>query len=59
MKDAWGADAPISKPGPVDVERPVMIKMGGFAFTTGGMVHDVTAEEVEEIFFPPYHPEGF
>lgn len=57
MSDVWGSDAPVSKPAPPN--REVAVSFGGFAFTTGGVVHEVTEAEIEEAFFPVFAPEGF
>lgn len=55
--DVWGSDVPVSMPIPPD--REVQVAFGGFAFTTGGMNHDITEADIEETFFPPFSPEGF
>lgn len=59
MSDLWGADTRVSKPEPKDNDTPVLVDFGGFGFDAGGIRHDVTATDVEEIFFPPLAPEGF
>lgn len=53
----WGADTVVSKPIPPD--RETQVSFGGFAFTTGGLIHDLTEADVEETFFPMFSPEGF
>ena len=53
----WGTDVPVSSP-----EIPngtIRVRFGGFAFTTKGIVHDITESDREEIFTPYYAPEDF
>lgn len=57
IKDAWGADVPISTPEPAPLE--VKVDFLGFGFTMGGMAFNVTEAEIEEIFTPPFMPEGY
>lgn len=33
-----------------------MLDFGGFGFSTGGIVVNVTADEIEEIYHPTYGP---
>lgn len=59
MKDVWGTDTRVSKPEPPADDTPVLVSFGGFGFGAGGICHDVSASDVEEIFFPSFAPEGF
>jgi hypothetical protein len=56
--DYWGTDTPISMPEP-PTDRPVVVDMGGFGFTTGGITHNLTEEDREETFSPFFSPEGY
>lgn len=54
--DRWGADAPVSKP--EGLVRTALASLGeGWAFTSGGIAHDLTDADVEELFRPSYAPE--
>lgn len=55
----WSTDTFISQPLPASKEMPVLVSFGGFGFTSGGIAHDVTEAQVEEIFTPMFAPEGF
>lgn len=33
-----------------------MLSFGGFGFTAGGMVHDITEADLDEVFSPIYGP---
>ncbi len=55
--DVWGADVPISMSEPAPYDRPIMVDWGGFAMTTGGVVHRVSAEDIEELFTPFFSPQ--
>lgn len=55
--DNWGADGPISQPEAAQEE--VLVDFQGFGFTTGGVVFNVTEAELEEIFTPPFMPQGY
>lgn len=54
MKQAWGADVPISMPVPPP-KRP-LVDMGGFAFGVQGICHALTLEERDEYAAPTYAP---
>jgi hypothetical protein len=57
--NVWGADAPISMPEPPRKDQPVMVDLrGGFAMTTGGIVHNITEELVSRHSRPYYAPTG-
>jgi hypothetical protein len=52
----WGTDGEISLPTPP--KKPILIQLGntGFAFTTGGITHNVTASDIEELATPGWIP---
>jgi hypothetical protein len=55
MKRAdWGGTTPPSLPEPL--RRPRMLHFGGFVFTDGGIAHDISEAEIEEMQIPPYAP---
>lgn len=53
----WGSDVPISMPVPPE-DRPVLVDFGGFGFSTGGITHNITAADREEMFTPFFKPPG-
>lgn len=53
----WGADTIISMPMPLKKNQPALIDMGGFAFTEGGIAHNITASDVEVYISPPFRPQ--
>lgn len=55
----WASDTSVSRPEPVTQALPVLVDMGGFAMTAGGLVHNITRDDIEDIFLPVYAPEGF
>lgn len=53
----WASDVSISMPRPQ--ELPVLLDLGGYAFTAGGITLNITESEVEEVFTAPFFaPEG-
>lgn len=58
MRDSWASDVPVSKPVPPDPDQPVLVDLGGFGYTTGGISHNLTDGDLEAIFTPLYAPEG-
>ncbi len=50
----WSSDVPISMPLPS--ENPIGVAMSGFAFTTGGIAHDITAVSFARLATPDFHP---
>jgi hypothetical protein len=54
FQDSWGSDVAVSKP--EAPSRPILRDMGGFGFTSGGIAHNITEEQVEEIFSPTFTP---
>lgn len=52
----WACDAPISMPTPP--KRPIMVSFdGGFGFTTGGIAHDMSQAQKEELATPFFAPD--
>lgn len=58
MGDSWGSDTEASMPEPPPKDMPSLVDLGGFSFTAGGISHNLTESEVEEIAVPTYAPEG-
>lgn len=58
-QDPWASDVPISRPEPPPSDVPVQVGFGAFGFSMNGMVHDVSAAQLEEMFTPHFAPEGF
>lgn len=52
----WASDTRPSMPTASSNER--LVKMGGFAFTAWGLVHDVDESVIEEMSHPPFGPVG-
>lgn len=55
----WAADTAISRPEPLQPQAPMLVDLGGFAVTSGGLAHALTVDDAEEIFTPIYAPEGY
>lgn len=53
----WASDVRVSQP--VPASRPLVVDFGGFSFTTGGLAHNISAEESENLFTPTYAPANF
>lgn len=53
----WSSDVPISRPVPYNEAQPVMVDLGGFGFTTGGLVVNLSEADDEAIFTPFYAPQ--
>jgi hypothetical protein len=47
MSNSWLTDTIPSLPNPPP--RPIVVSLGGFVFTTGGIAHNVTSVDKEEI----------
>lgn len=56
--NVWSSDVPVSRPVPYEERMPVLVDMGGFGFTAGGIVVNVSEAEEEENFSPHFAPEG-
>jgi hypothetical protein len=57
--EIWASDTPISRPEAIRPEAPMLVDLGGFAMTAGGLAHGASADDIEEIFTPTYAPEGY
>lgn len=51
----WSSDVPVSMP--LVSENQLMVSMDGFAFSTGGMAHDLTDADATRISIPDFTPE--
>jgi hypothetical protein len=51
----WGADTPVSMP-VASPDYPVLVDVGGFGVTTAGLVHNLTAADVEAMLTPFFGP---
>ena len=58
-RETWASDTLISRPEPPNPEMPVLVDFEGFGFSMGGLVHNISETEIEEMFLPTYAPEGF
>jgi hypothetical protein len=54
--NSWGTDTEISLPEPPRPHMPAVVDLGGFAFTAGGISHNVTQAELEELATPTFAP---
>ncbi len=55
---SWASDVPVSMPVPYRPDEPVVVDMGGFGFTLGGVAHNISEADVEEWMTPVFAPEG-
>ena len=53
---AWSSDGEVSQPLPPEDGRRILVDFGGFAFTSGGICHNISEEEREAIFQPTFAP---
>jgi hypothetical protein len=55
-KGIWGADVTPSHPSPPP--QPILFDLSGsgFVFTAGGIAHNVSATDIEEMLTPNYSP---
>lgn len=51
----WGTDTAISMPVP-PTQHVLVILGGGFCFTAGGIGHDLTQADMEEMLVPTFAP---
>lgn len=58
-KDHWASDTPISFPEPPPGDIPVLVDFDGFGFTMGGIVHNISQADLEEILTPTFSPSGY
>ena len=54
----WGSDVPISLPTAPTAALPMLVDLGGsgFGFTAGGICHNITADQLEEMAVPFFAP---
>jgi hypothetical protein len=54
----WGADTQISLPNAPTEDLPMLVDLGGsgFGFTAGGICHNVTEAQLEELRTPFFAP---
>jgi hypothetical protein len=57
MTTFWASDGDVSMP--VPPEHPVVLDYDGFGLTEHGLVHNVTADDVEEMRFPTFAPSDY
>jgi hypothetical protein len=55
-RPVWGADCPISMP--LATGDPVQVQMFGFGMAQYRLVHDITANELEQLKVPIYAPDS-
>lgn len=58
-QQVWSSDCLISAPAPIDDGRPAVVHLGGFSWTTGGITHDLTEGDRDELLTPSYAPEDW
>ncbi len=58
MNSGWASDVKVSMPKPVDAKQPVLVDLGGFGFTAGGLTHNLTDSDVDYLSTPFFAPEG-
>jgi hypothetical protein len=54
----YGANCPISLPQPVTADPGAKADMGGFAFITTGLVHDLTETDRASLISQGFGPSG-
>lgn len=56
--DNWGTDTTVSLPSVPSEDYPMLVDLGGsgFGFTAGGICHNVTQADIEELATPPMAP---
>jgi hypothetical protein len=54
----FGANCPISMPHPIEADVGAAADMGGFVFTSQGLMPDLTATDRDEILSEAYGPTG-
>ncbi len=54
----WGADTQISLPSAPSPDLPMLVDLGGsgFGFTAGGICHNITQAQLEEMATPSFAP---
>ena len=58
-QEHWATDTPISFPEPPPSDTPVLVDFDGFGFTSGGIVHNLSGADLEEMVTPTFSPQGF
>lgn len=58
MVNAWASDVKVSMPQGVDANKPVLVDLGGFGFTAGGLAHNLSEADVEFLSTPFFSPDG-
>lgn len=53
---SWGTDVPVSMPQPLGDNQGV-IDMDGFCFTDGGIAHNLSRADWEQLVVPTFAPE--
>ena len=55
---SWGSDVPISLPTAPTADLPMIVDLGGsgFGFTAGGICHNITSADLEELATPTFAP---
>lgn len=54
---SWGTDTLISMPEPPSRDQPALVDLGGgFVFTAGGIAHNLTTADAEELLTPTFMP---
>jgi hypothetical protein len=54
----WASDGIVSQPEPVTDDHPTLVVFGGIGFRAGGLAHDISEADREEMFSPVFAPEG-
>lgn len=54
-QDFWSSDVAVSMPLPS--KFPVLVPMSGFAFTAGGLAHDITEVDYKRLSTPDFSPD--
>jgi hypothetical protein len=56
MGNYWGSDTPASMPVPPDPKQPPLVDFGGFCFTAGGLSHNLSQADLDELAHPHFAP---
>lgn len=56
--NTWASDVPVSMPQPYSPDMPVLVNLGGFGFTEGGIAHYLSQADADEMATPFFAPEG-
>lgn len=55
--ETWASDTIVSMPEPVPEEYRVLVDFGGFGFSAGGICHNITSSDIENMYYPTFGPE--